>query len=408
MDRLIRPALEGFPTALFCPTYKIAGDCWRGLKETMRLAIRESSEQDRRFVLCGGGSLEVWSLADNPDAGRGRSYRCCVIDEAAQIPNLQHAWEQSIRPMLADHRGDCWFLSSPRGVNNYFHGLYQRGQSVFAANWKSWRMATSTNPFISAEEVEDMKSDLSEMAYQQEILAAFVSWEGAVFRRIMDAIMTGPAQGKVIVVACDWAKASDFTVFVALTDRGEVAGIDRFRQVDYVQQHSRLRAFWQKHGCPPIWSERNAMGGAINDYLRADHLPVTDWDTNSASKQQMIGALQMAFESGAISIPNDAQLIAELQSFEGVPSPSGMMRYGAPAGLHDDMVIALAIAWAAVGETRRPPKFDPRFMAEIAQANRDLAGMSAVRAGAAGDFYGGADDLTFSGSADPWARKWAM
>src|SRR5690349_15911835 len=71
MDRLIRLALEGFPTALFCPSYKIAGDSWRSLKETMRLAIRESSEQDRRFVLCGGGSLEVWSLADSPDSGRG-------------------------------------------------------------------------------------------------------------------------------------------------------------------------------------------------------------------------------------------------------------------------------------------------------------------------------------------------
>jgi len=41
-------------------------------------------------------------------------------------------------------------------------------------------------------------------------------------------------------------------------------------------------------------------------------------------------------------------LIGELQAFEAVKTPSGMMRYSAPAGLHDDMVMALAFAWAGL------------------------------------------------------------
>jgi hypothetical protein len=35
-------------------------------------------------------------------------------------------------------------------------------------------------------------------------------------------------------------------------------------------------------------------------------------------------------------------------------SASGMMRYSAPSGLHDDVVISLGIAWAALGEARSP------------------------------------------------------
>ena len=54
------------------------------------------------------------------------------------------------------------------------------------------------------------------------------------------------------------------------------------------------------------------------------------------------------------------------------------------------------------------PAFDPRFMAEIAQANRELGGMAAVRAGEAAD-YGLGDDLTFSSyGSDPLTRKWSM
>jgi len=38
-------------------------------------------------------------------------------------------------------------------------------------------------------------------------------------------------------------------------------------------------------------------------------------------------------------------LINELQSYEAERLPSGMTRYSAPAGLHDDTVMALALAW---------------------------------------------------------------
>jgi hypothetical protein len=37
-----------------------------------------------------------------------------------------------------------------------------------------------------------------------------------------------------------------------------------------------------------------------------------------------------------------------LQSFEAKRNASGSFSYSAPTGLHDDMVMALAIAWNAV------------------------------------------------------------
>ncbi|MCY3018236.1 MAG: hypothetical protein NTW87_04285 [Planctomycetota bacterium] len=59
--------------------------------------------------------------------------------------------------------------------------------------------------------------------------------------------------------------------------------------------------------------------------------------------------MSIAFDSGTISVPNVPVLIGELQAFKRLADGrnSGLFhrRYGAPTGLHDDCVIALALAW---------------------------------------------------------------
>lgn len=58
--------------------------------------------------------------------------------------------------------------------------------------------------------------------------------------------------------------------------------------------------------------------------------------------------LALAFEQKVIKVPDDAVLIAELQSFESSVLPaSGKTRYSAQDGAHDDTVIALCLAWEA-------------------------------------------------------------
>ena len=51
----------------------------------------------------------------------------------------------------------------------------------------------------------------------------------------------------------------------------------------------------------------------------------------------------------SITIPNHAVLLGELQAFEAKSLPSGMTRYAAPEGLHDDCVMSLALAWQGLG-----------------------------------------------------------
>jgi phage terminase large subunit-like protein len=405
-DRLIRPALAGKPTAWFAPTYRLLSEAWREFQTKLYPVTRAINQSEHRLELVGGGVIECWSL-DSVDAGRGRAFASVALDECAIIPNLEAAWQENIRPMLTDYRGSAWFLSTPKGTANYFHALYQKGQGVLTGDWKSWQMPTSCNPFIDPTEIVVAREDLSDLAYSQEYEAAFITWAGAVFRRITDAVSTSPMTGRATCIGVDWGRTNDFTVFTVVSDAGEVLAIDRFKGVAYPLQQERLKALWERFGRPAIYAETNAMGQPVIDQLNKDQVKVEGFRTTNASKTQAIEALALAFERGEIRIPNDPVLIGELQAFEAKPLPSGLMRYSHPEGGHDDTVLSLAIAWQSIVEGRRPPKFDPRFMVEIAQANRELGGMAALKAGEVG-VYGLGDDLTFSANGDPWAKKWSM
>jgi len=207
---------------------------------------------------------------------------------------------------------------------------------------------------MDAAEIESARGDLTDLAFAQEFMAQFVSWEGAVFRRILDAVAEPPAGVRAAIIGADWGRTNDFTVFTAVSVAGQVLALDRFRGLEYSLQRARLRAFWERWGKPAILAEQNAMGGPVVEQLQRDGLPVVPFQTTNASKSEIIETLALAFERGTIRIPNDPALLGELQSFEAKPLPSGLMRYAAPEGGHDDTVMSLAIAWAGLGVMLAP------------------------------------------------------
>jgi hypothetical protein len=356
MDRLIQPALQGKPVAWFSPSNKFMADTWRELRSTLAPVTRDRSEQEKRLELLGGGVIDLWSL-DSADSGRGRKYSVVVVDEAAMIPSFQEAWQQSIRPTLTDLRGSAWFLSTPKGMN-YFKTLFDHGQDPARKDWASWQMPTSENPYIDPEEIEEARLDLTESAFNQEYLALFVNWEGSVFRRVGEAAtapsIAQPQVGHQYVIGCDWGRSNDYTVFMVLdTTTRAVVAIDRSNRVDYAVQCDRLQTLSDRWQPRQVIAEQNSIGQPLIEQLSRDGLPVHPFTATNASKAQAIEALALAFERGDIRIPNDPTLVSELVAYQAERLPSGLIRYAAPSGQHDDTVMALAMAWTAVSGQHR-------------------------------------------------------
>jgi hypothetical protein len=340
--------LAGDPVGWFAPTYKVLLEAWDELVATLAPVTKRSNATDRTIRLVTGGVLEFWTLED-PDAGRSRKYKRVIIDEAGMCASLGEAWNSAIRPTLADLRGDAWFMGTPKG-RNFFWEVFQRGGSDEWADWMSWQMPTSANPYIDPAEIEDMRREMPERKFQQEVLAQFLDDAGGVFRGVRARATLAPQAptGGQYVMGVDWGKSNDYTVIsvIDVQARKQVA-LDRFNMIDYAVQRGRLQALTQIWRPVTILAEANSIGTPIIEQLQRDGLPVQPFTTSNASKAQIIEGLALAFERAQIDLIDDATQTMELESYEMARTATGMPKYGAPSGLHDDTVIALALSYHA-------------------------------------------------------------
>jgi phage terminase large subunit-like protein len=334
------------------PSYKMSEVGWRPLRRLAgQIPGAEIRKVDRQVILPGGGEVTVRS-ADNPDSLRGEGLDFVVLDECAFM--LETAWNEALRPALADRKGRALFISTPKG-RNWFWRIWQRAASD-GGEWHGWQFTSYDNPFIADSEIDAAKAMLPDRIFRQEFMAEFIDDAGGVFRRVMDAATAqqqdDPTPGHSYVFGVDWGKHNDFTVITVLdlTDKSLVY-FDRFNQIDYVLQAGRLKALAGRFKPTTVVAESNSIGDPVIEQLRRDGLPVTAFNTTSATKTAAIDALALAFEQGSIRILNDPILIGELQAYEMERLPSGQLRYNAPAGMHDDCVMSLAIGWTGVTNT---------------------------------------------------------
>src|SRR5678816_3797195 len=142
-------------------------------------------ESGEMVVSCWGGLFIVHAKsAKYPQTLVGEGLHGVVMAEAAKMKEL--VWTKYIRPTLADYRGWSLFNSTPEG-KNWFYRLWQRGQDPKAKQWASWRMPSWENDFIfpngyEDEEIQDMRAEMSEERFNQEVGASFTEFVGRVFK----------------------------------------------------------------------------------------------------------------------------------------------------------------------------------------------------------------------------------
>jgi hypothetical protein len=354
LNKDIEPALAGFPVGWFAPTYKMLSDDWKSAKHLLAPVISKTSEQEKQLQLITGGVIDFWSL-DNPDGPRGRKYKRVVINEAAMVKGLMDIWQMVIRPTLADYKGDAWFPSTPRGLND-FHALWQRAGED--PEWARFHYTTYDNPFIPKSEIDSMRAELPERVFSQEIMAEFIE-DGAYFQNIdAAAVIEQPEEpeqhgGHYLIMGVDWALSNDYTVLtVGCRDCNRVVDWQRFNNLDFTYQRERLVSMadrWHISGCLP---ERNSIGEPNIELLR-DRVPIMagpdklpGFLTTATSKPGLIQALANALEHDGFQVPRD--YADELRSYEVELSMAGHPKFSAPSGQHDDRVISLALCWWAM------------------------------------------------------------
>lgn len=347
----------------FCvaPTYWHTQKQWR---EFLRYCpveiIRDINRADRRLLLVG--NRYVWfKSADNPDSLRSEGLDWLWMDEGGQIK--EEAWTLALRPALMDKHGKAWFTGTPKGKNWYFK-LWTRGKDTKQTDYESWQFPSQNNPYLDPQEIKDFARDMPDMAYRQEILAEFLEDVGSVFRNVEACIkgsLAAPAQGCRYVVGCDLAKYQDYTVLCVLRDDGQLVAFDRLGELDWVFQRKRIVNLCKQYNAR-LLLDSTGLGDPVYDELKREQVSVEGYKFTNASKKDLIENLSIMIDNREIGIPgkpaeyNDkgemtalpvcavSPMLSELQMFGYTVGSTGLVRYGAPEGYHDDCVIALALA----------------------------------------------------------------
>lgn len=336
------------------PTYPMVDHHWRTYRSMLPPAAPCQFNQVARRVTFANGAEVQFQNASDPDRLRGAGLDFVILDEAAFIADGGRLLDEVLRPALADRKGRLLAISTPCG-HNHFASWYQRGLGA-DEGWRSWQYPTDTNPHIDGDEIDAARQAMPDRVFRQEFLAEFIG-DGAVLRGVREAVVD-PApvarQGARIVIGVDWGKADDFTVAVALdADTGEVVEVDRFNQISWRLQRGRVAAMAERLNPTLILVETNSIGEPQLEELTDDGLPALGFQTTAQSKQKLIDGLALAFEQSRLRIPDMPELIHECQAYTMTRTPSGRYQYSAPAGQHDDCVMALALAWQACQEPTR-------------------------------------------------------
>jgi hypothetical protein len=300
------------------------------------------------FFAEGGEKSRVWFLsADNPENIRGYGFKGIVVDEAAMIsPDV---WNYILRPTIAQTLGWAVFISTPKG-RNWFYDLFTRGLDPNEKDYSSFQFPSIASPFFPVSEWEDAQRTLPADVFKQEYEAQFLEDSAGVFRGVSKCLfpqknLTREDRSGAVVIGCDVAKHTDFTVLVAMNQRtGRCIDMERFNQLNWPIQKDRILNFarkWQGR----IIIDATGVGDPIYDDLARRYSNIEPFKFTSISKAELVQRLIVAIEQQKVSWPEEWQVLThELQRYEYQISSRGHISYSAPSGFHDDCVMALALA----------------------------------------------------------------
>ena len=254
-----------------------------------------------------------------------------------------------IRPTLIDLRGDAYFSGTPKGINGFWSLFNSDGPE-----WARWQMSTYVNPHIPRDEIDALRGTLSERAWQQEIMAQFLPDGAGVFRNVR-ALSTLPPQEPEVnaqyIIGVDWGRVNDETVCSVwhVGKRAEVF-LDRYTGIPFNLQYERVETLAKRFGDALVIAEANAAQDVHIEELARRGVRVMPFQTTNATKSVGVDKLAGALERGDILLQADEQAILQMESFESGRTPSGLVKYAAPDGGHDDIPMARMIAFSGVAD----------------------------------------------------------
>lgn len=168
---------------LIFPTRKLAkAVAWRKLKRIaaplMKTPLKQYiSESELRITLFNGNTIALKGSAQIDDLVGSSVYSAFFDEFGAQ----SREGYEVVRPALADTQGYLLFAGTPRGAN-HFKDLYDSVLNNEIEDWVTYPiMQTKDSKWVTQQEIELARSQMSPRMFKQEFEGSFENWAGTVY-----------------------------------------------------------------------------------------------------------------------------------------------------------------------------------------------------------------------------------
>lgn len=365
---MVKKALERKGTYFyFLPTYtqakkvvwdNIDNDGFKMLDHIPEELVDSMNSQELKIDLKNGSVIQLVAADTFEKGGVGTNPVGVVFSEySISSPEV---WD-FVRPILKVNGGWAIFNFTPRGTN---HAHKQLQIARNEEGWFSEVLTIADTDILTEKDMEEERREgMSEDLIEQEYYCKFVEGAGAFFRNVEACVYDGHPD-KVVgshryQLGVDLAKYQDFTVITPFDlSTYKVGKIERFNQLDWGTQKARIKSSSQEYTTvqkPLINQDSTGLGDPIFDDLVNDGLNVYSFKFTQQSRKELLDNLRILLDKTKIRIPNDPILIDELKSMRWELSDSGKRKVVVPDGLHDDMIMSLALAVWQIPETPLKP-----------------------------------------------------
>lgn len=275
-----------------------------------------------------------------------------VLDEAAY---LREDEVYAILPLVNANNAPILIASTPFISDGYYYHMYVKGlEPTDKIKSFDWSKEEEISQFLTDERKEFYKQTMSRSKYITEVLGEFLTDDGMLFRNIEGCCASEPNQLKSkIWIGVDFGSGTenDYTVLTGINEDGEQCCLYRANNLSPMQQVEWLGKIINdldsKTCIVRLACEANSIGEVYIDALQRVIKPkITKWITTNKSKQDLVTTLQLALENGDISLIRDEEQLNQLRSYEAQINPrTKVVSYNGKTGVHDDIVMALMIAY---------------------------------------------------------------
>ena len=330
------------------PTYAEAKDAvWRDPQMLFNIIPEEFIEKRNEaelIVYFKNGSYLQLKGADTPERLLGAGPVGVVLDEYAMMK--RETWDRVVQPILRQNEGWCWFVSTPKGKNHLWE-LYQKAKAN-PVEWSTYYLRADKSGIFTESQLDAARLSMPESLFNQEMLCEWLEGEGSVFRgvrQIMNATPEPPKTGHYYVMGVDLAKVRDYTVITIFdTATNNQVYQDRFNKLEYPYQKQKIIQTAKHYNNAIVQIDATGLGDPITDDLLRAGVIVDPIKITEPLKKEMVEKLSIWIEQRKIRLINLTETAFEFDNFSYVMGPTGRIRYGAIGQLHDDIVMANALA----------------------------------------------------------------